>query len=322
MKTLSIAFSAENCHAQLLEKNICIEEKLITFNFDNKDKLPSIISELKFLYSKPMCVIVTVPAENCMMQDITITKDLSDTEIILFLKARAAQLFGHSADQLCIDYEIKSSLEKEKQTLFVIAAHASLIAYIQKSFAENKMPLDELHISNQKINLLPWRKKLEKKKKYYLFFRLSAYASAFFILCIFLNLFLLHKTNQLNIESSAIEKSSAQIILNHPKRHLVLLQDLKTLFSQKEITTKSNQNTEKFLLAIADDLPENVTLQSLTLHGKRAELTGFSDQLSSIHQYNTTLQNQFPHKHILLSEIHNDQQNKLLMRFTLMINSV
>ncbi|EKD91892.1 MAG: hypothetical protein ACD_29C00318G0002 [uncultured bacterium] len=320
--TLAITFSAECCHAAVLEQlsnGVVSKNKIsITHDFDNKETLSKVISDLKLLYVKNMHVTVEIPAENSMMRDITVEHGLLDADIMRFLQSRATQLFGHAADQLCIDYEIHPEINDGKQKITVIAAHAALISNMYKSFARDKMMINTIHVNN-KMNLLPWREMQKRKSKQKTMFGLIA--SSFLIIGIFITLkyFFIHETRLLKIQANNIIENNANIVLHHPHQHSALLQKLKSLHLQKLAAMKANQAIEILLSDIANDLPNSVTLSALTLNHKKIKLMGVGDQLSDIHQYSNALKQNLPWKNVQLSEIHNDQKNKLQMDFTIQV---
>jgi Tfp pilus assembly PilM family ATPase len=148
--TVGISFSPHACHAVTLKhhkKSFSYHHpRVVSHRFDNFAGLPEVISALNL--PKKARVIVGIPAEKIMMRDFTLDADLSDAEILQYLKSRAIQLFGHDSDHLCLDYEKQTTNEAAKQTVNVVAAHQSMIQHIQTSFAEEKIDLHAIDIDS------------------------------------------------------------------------------------------------------------------------------------------------------------------------------
>ncbi len=323
--SLEISFSSDRCHARVLQHVngivSCKTEKIIPYVFENFASLSNVLTPLKWLVEKRMKVVVSIPTHKVLMHDLEVNNDLSHSEILEFLKARSMQLLGYPAADLCFDYEIQEKQSNEKKIIRVVATHRALIENIEKSFSHAKIPLDVINIkSDTNINLLPWREIQYQKKKKNLLSRLIFYALFMAMSVFFLRIFLLHQTQKYKVELFEINKKISNIHCQHAKQHAALLQQLKLISAEKSVSKKTNQIVEILLSNIANELPASMTLKSLNFNEKRIRLTGISNQLSDIHTYNDNLQKNLIWKHIVLSEIQNDQQTKSQLHFTFQVS--
>jgi Tfp pilus assembly PilM family ATPase len=149
-ETLGISFSAQQCHALSLIQNKTSfaykNARSLAHEFENFSALPIIAKKLRSGLSKKTRVIVGISSQHIMMREFTLDATLSDADIIAFLESRAVQLFGHDSEQLCLDYEIQSIIEKNKQTINVIAAHQTMINSLQNAFAAEKIFIHAIDI--------------------------------------------------------------------------------------------------------------------------------------------------------------------------------
>lgn len=323
--SLEISFSSDQCHAKLLQNDdnviSCKAEKIIPHDFENSVLLPNVLTQLNRMVEKKMRVVVSIPAHKVLIHDFTVNNDLSRNEIFEFLKSRTMLLLGSSNDDLCFDYEIQEKHDNEKKMIHVIATHRVLIENIKKSFLQAKMALDVITIeSHTTINLLPWREAQYQKKKKNLLSRLIVYVLFIIMSAFFMKIFLLHQTQKYKVELFETNKKISDIHCNHAKEKLALLRQLKFIFSEKKASKKSNQLVGILLSHIANALPDAMTLRSLDFNAKRIKLTGISNQLSDIHTYSDQLQKNLSWKHVVLSEIQNDQQIKSQLHFTFRVS--
>ncbi len=317
--TLTITFSLQHCHAIVSEENadVMIEKvaSSIPYDFADNKALSKVVVELKSLYSKATQVFIHIPSEHSITRELTIDNNLSDSEIMQFLQARSTQLFGHPADTLCMDYEIQAATEDNKQKIVVVAAHRSLITRIQQSFFDAKIPVHCI-TTDDNINLLPWRDTEKRQFKKRVCFRFMIYVILILLLFIFLKNKIVKDTQTIKMRTHVIEKNNQKIIVNHTKAHLALLQKLKSMHAEKSASLTTNQHDEKLLLTIANALPVTMTLTTLNLADQTIQITGVGNSLSDIHQYVGALQEKLKNQKVTLSEIHNDQKNKVVMDFT------
>lgn len=288
--------------------------------FYDFDQLRETLSQLKKSYQKNLSLTVGISAQHSMTSDIKIENNLSDSEIIQFLKSRAMELFGHPADQLCIDYEIQSNNNDDKQIITAAAARAEFIATIEGYFSNKKINIQAIQV-NKKMNLLPWRERKKQSHKQKIIFFTLLFSILLLFLCIIFKYFLIHETQLVKTDIVKISENNTKIILDHPYQHRTLLKKLNQIHAKKILSQKSNQLMTTLLADIANDLPDTVTLATLTIDAKKIKLTGISNQLSDIHAYAHNLKQTLPKKQIQLSEINNDQQNKIQMDFTMRINN-
>ena len=318
MSTLQIIFENTQCRAVIVSVKF---EKIIPYPFEEKDKLPSILAQLKSLYEKDMRVCVSIPAQEVMIRDFTLDAALSDNEIIQFLQSKSVQLFGYPPEKLSLDYETNVCAESDKKKIIVVATHRALIQTIQDAFRKVKIPIAIVHVSNlsSNINLLPWRALQSQRKRRQKLFTYIAFAIIIFVATITTKYIFLHETNLLASKTKHINQISAQIILNHPHQHALMLQQLKSISIKKSVAIKDNEIAETALNKIAAALPENITLTSLNFNFQKIKIKGVSDQLSTIHTYSEILKQTLSWKNVSLIEIHNDSQNKSQSHFTIQV---
>lgn len=311
-KILTITFSEKSCHVN------DDTQKSIAHDFEKMHELPKLIAELKSLYSSITKVKINIPANHSMVCDIIVERTLSEDEIILFLKSRASNLFGHSSNQLCIDYVIKNEIDDQQQTITAVAAHASLINDIQRIFSQAKILIEAIQI-NGRMNLLPWRE--NKKRECKKLIMINAFLIALLIIFIFcgLKLFLIHETKQLILTEKNNVNNEKKIILLHPHQNIILLKKLISLRKEKLNSMQKNKVTMLWLSVIANTLPNELTLTALVLNANEIILTGISNQLASIHTYADALRVTLKNKKVTLTEIHDDAQNKSLVHFTIQV---
>ena len=167
------------------------------------------------------------------------------------------------------------------------------------------------------INLLPWREinlKSRTKNKI-LSFIVCALCICFFSMA--LKYFLIHESIQFNKETAQLKDSIKNTAPTHLTKHQTLLKQLNATYSEKNKSIQENNLLITLLSTITIHLPNDIILNSLQLNQKKMQLQGISSQLSSIHQYNSTLQQSAVWKHMTLTDIHNDRKIPSAMHFTL-----
>ena len=97
------------------------------------------------------------------------------------------------------------------------------------------------------------------------------------------------QTHELKNKTRKIEENSNKINLIQVKQNYTLLEKLKKTYDKKLKSIRYNKKLSHVLFYIAESLPAHATLKTLNWKNKIITLTGESDQLSYIHQYNTDL---------------------------------
>ncbi|HLB55959.1 MAG TPA: PilN domain-containing protein [Coxiellaceae bacterium] len=287
----------------------------IHITFIDHAQLRAAFKDLK-LSSRKLSVVIDISSAHSIMRDITVESGLSDIEIMQFLKSHSTNLFGFSAEELCIDYETQSTIIDGKQKITAIAAHANLILHIEKLALQEKILISAIQV-DKKMNLLPWREKQKQHHQQKILFGAIVFMIALFIIGLIANNFLKHQMRQFNLQSKMNAAKNGKIIVLRTQQHAALLNKLNIVHAQKLTSIYDNKNNAVLLSDIANDLPNDVTLTSLSMDDKKIKLTGVSNQLSDIHQYANNLKETLPQKQIELSEINNNQQNKSQMNFTI-----
>src|SRR3990167_1684871 len=167
------------------------------------------------------------------------------------------------------------------------------------------------------INLLPWREIQRKQQIQRRNNRFILYGLTMIVMLFFIKYFLINETKEINDTTHSIKQKNKNMIIPNAKNHIALLKKLQSVDSKKLAAVKKNKSSLALLSAIANNISDNITLNSLTLTKKEIKLTGVSNQLSDIHQYNAILQKNLPWKNSQLIEVHNDDQKLSLMHFTI-----
>lgn len=291
----------------------------IHITFVDDAQLRAAFKELK-RSAKKLSVVIDIPSEHSIMRDISIAPNLSDNEIMQFLTARSIEFFGFSANKLCIDYEMQSVVVDEKQKITAIAAHANLISHIVELSQQEKIIINAIQV-DKKMNLLPWRDQQKQHHQQKILLGAIIFLISLFFIGIIANSFLKYQMQKLNLQSKRNAAENGKIIVLHTQQHAALLNKLNSMHVQKLLSIHENNNNAVLLADIANDLPNDVTLTTLSVDSQKIKLTGVSNQLSDIHQYANNLKETLPQKQIELSEINNNQQNKLQMNFTIVVQN-
>lgn len=319
---LQIIFADNICYIKLLQQkeSALIEKRTqsLPCDIENKETLSLLFSELKSYDIKKTRIIVSISQKHIMIQDAKLDVQLTDADVMLFIKSQSEKWFGHPVEQLCIDYTTQQDSENKKQKIKVVAAHATFISEIEKLFLPEKIHIDCINIvDDDKINLLPWRKKIAvKQKQKWVFYFLGFLVLTVFIF-IFLKYLFAYETKLLDVKSKKIQSTAKKIILNHPHQTILLLQKIKSLSIKKIAAKKDNDAIENLLLDISNMLPNNITLNSLTITNQEFILTGFCNQLSDIHQYADYLRKALKWKTLKLSNIQSSTKNNSQINFTI-----
>lgn len=291
----------------------------IHISFVDDAQLHAVFKDLK-RSSKKLSVVIDIPSAHSIMRDINIEPGLSDIEIMQFLKSHSTHLFGFSAEKLCIDYETQSTVVDGKQKITAIAAHADLILHIEQLARQEKIFISAIQV-DKKMNLLPWREKQKKHHQQKILFGAIIFVIALFIIGISANRFLKNQMQLINLQAKNNVVENKKIAVLHAQQHAALLKKLNTMHAQKLLSINENKKDLVLLADIANDLPNDVTLTSLSINNKKIKLTGVSNQLSDIHQYANNLKETLSGMQIELSEIDNNQQNELQMNFTIVVQN-
>lgn len=264
--------------------------------------------------------IVELLSVHTITRDFTVHADLTDDEIIQFMRANAEKFFGCIAEQLGMDYQSTKTPDGSQQTIQAFATHQSVIADIQQLFLQKKIPLHAVrpeHVSN--INLLPWRQQRQDKQRQNMLLRLIIYAILFCLTMLFVKSYLNKQSDVLSSQLVLIKNQARHIVLKNIIAHQQLWKTINKLFVEKKESMVSNDAMGTALLAIANALPTHMVLLSLTATAQKIVITGEGNSLSAIHRYHAKLQQGMHWKHAVLSDIRVDPSNSKNMRFTLQI---
>ncbi|MCX7121396.1 MAG: PilN domain-containing protein [Gammaproteobacteria bacterium] len=286
--------------------------------FESVERLSHALQQLKPVYHSNNQITVVLPSAHYMSNEFTLDTRLSDAEIILFLQSNAKRVFGHAAEQLSFDYKKEKIKDLAKQKITAFASHLPTINNIQNCFQKEKIGVHAIGIEDeQAINLLPWREVRRKKNIRARNRRLILYGLISLSVLFVVKFFLIKKTKELNTETHLIQYKNKALLAPDAAQHAALLKKLQLVNAEKTLAVKNNTGVLSVLSAIANNLPNNVVLDSLTLKKQKIKLSGVSNQLAGIHQFNAKLQQNCPWKNSQLTEIHNDAQKPEMMHFVI-----
>lgn len=290
---------------------------MATILFHSFDELRSALNNIAPQDQK---ITVILSVEKVIVQTFTVDVNLSDHDMMHFLQSRLETIMGHTANKLCLDYRTEKTSDPSKQIVIAIATHQELINTILSIFQKEKIPLHVITIDNENnLNLLPWRETKRKKNNVNRNKRFLLYAVIACIILFAINFLLIKKIDHCNNHILFLNKQNNAISVPNIAADSNFLKKLQVTTAEKLASVKINQTILSLLAAIANNVPNNIILDSLLLDQQNIKLTGSGDHLADMHQFNALLQQNSPWKHSQLSEIHNDTQEKKTMHFTLRI---
>ena len=147
--TLNITFSMRHLHAEILtiQGNKHFQEKTLTASkpFDDVLSQHASLPALKSHYRKGMRVHIGIPFEKIILKTLALDAELSDTEIMRFLKSQSTQLFGFPEKQISMDYVTHSSGNQQK--IFVVATNTEIIKQLQAVFKNTAIPIHAIDVN-------------------------------------------------------------------------------------------------------------------------------------------------------------------------------
>gem|GEM_PF-3815882 len=147
--TIGISFSKNNCYlTQLTQKNEKLSLVGVTsfgYEHDLLNALSANADIVKSLITNSTRVILALPSHEALLKNITVDSALSDNEIICHIHSQSLMLFGHTPEQLCLDYETRA-IEENSRHIVVVACHQQKISAFQRCFAQLKISLDVIDI--------------------------------------------------------------------------------------------------------------------------------------------------------------------------------
>lgn len=90
---------------------------------------------------KNQSVVFAMPHEDVMMKTLSVDLTLTDREIMMHLKAQAPTLFGHSANDLIVDYIPHTTTHNKQRNLQVVATQKKHIDPIKQLLHSNRFKL-------------------------------------------------------------------------------------------------------------------------------------------------------------------------------------
>lgn len=170
------------------------------------------------------------------------------------------------------------------------------------------------------INLIAWRKRNLQIAFRKNIFRLALFSVACLFFIIFTHFYLLHQIRVIHARKNKIAQMSRKIIITDDDTyHQTLLKQLNLLYPKIKSDRRADLRIESILRSIANDLPNEIVLQSLTLTQKKLTFSGISNNIADIHRYNDALQKNHIGSTILLSNIHADSHATPNLLFTMEI---
>ena len=172
------------------------------------------------------------------------------------------------------------------------------------------------------INLLPWRELKIQLQWRKMVIRWVFYFFSLIMLAVITKHFLEYKTNCEKNKKEVIENQIKLIAIDPDfKKKKLFLRALKKSRSLKIKTLKNNQQFEEVLSAIANQLPNSVILNTILIVKNKMTLSGYSQNITDIHQYYQNLLALKLCKQITLSDIQADSTKISTFKFTIEMTS-
>jgi len=160
------------------------------------------------------------------------------------------------------------------------------------------------------INLIPWRdqKKFQQTRLFYLI--IIILNCLIFLIALNIREKYIHQTKQIKLATSdyKMENLSVSKAILNTKKQINQLQNYITV--KQKISNKLKDQYKK-LYSLAENLPINTTLQSITLTNKQIIIQGKTSNINQIHQYVRELLKTKSFKSILLNNLSFDHNNAI-----------
>lgn len=157
------------------------------------------------------------------------------------------------------------------------------------------------------INLLLWRETAKQKKLRELLLRCVLYVLLNILALYLIQVIFLHHIDNLQKDIININHAAQNMMIQKTaKNQEALLHKLITLYPKQKKMITRNKAMQQVLANIANNLPNTLTLSSLTITKKNIQVTGIGTLLSDIQTYSHALRRSGLH-HVILSFIQKNQ---------------
>lgn len=291
------------------EKNICLIqhsffEKKLSFDFNDTKALQTLFSTLATII-KNSEINIALPFEKTIMRELTLDITLSETDILTYLNTESQTLFGRVSEQLAMDYQTEKKNAEKIQVITAYATHAEIVQLLKDTCKKYHLCIKTIGITgiNHRINFLPWREVAKQKKSYRQILIALCISFLCFIFLICTKLFLIEKIKTLTQENQKLTHEVSVIHTTSAKKNIAILQKIKLLSKQKDVSERENTLLITTLENIANTLPNGVALTMITIDSAKIIISGDSTVVNTIHQYQLNLQAAFQNNVIKITKI-------------------
>lgn len=316
MTSILIEFENETCRI-----HHAFFEKAVPLYFTDYAAMEALLSALaSFIKSHDMTI--SIPAEKTILRELVLDATLTEADILAYLESESLTLFGHAAQRLSIDYCVEKNEAPKTQKIIAYATHAEIISMLLSTFKQYHFTITDIRITHCKhnINFLPWRATQKRKQAY----RHSVITACLSLCCVIffigIKFFLTAKITALSDQNQKLTHQIALIHTNLAKQDMRLLHTITLLSREKIASEKANGALITLMQKIADTLPPNTILTSLIIESPKIMLSGESNQITNIHQYQLNLHNALSNQRIKIDAINADKTKPTVVRFEIGIS--